>query len=66
MVSGGLFNRADGLWQEIDADLFAATALEAVQAASNDNQIEPEEKTITRRKKRRRKMVKDLPVQVTS
>ncbi len=66
MVSGGLFNRAEGLWQEIDADLFAATALEAVQVASNDNQIEPEERTINRRKKRRRKMVKDLPVQVTS
>ena len=66
MVSGGLFNRADGLWQEIDADLFAATALEAVQAASNDNQIEPEERTINRRKKRRRKMLKDPPVQVTS
>ena len=66
MVSGGLFNRAEGLWQEIDADLFAATALEAVQVTSNDNQIEPEEKTINRRKKRRRKVVKDLPVQVTS
>ena len=66
MVSGGLFNRAEGLWQEIDADLFAATALEAVQVASNDDQIEPEERTINRRKKRRRKMVKDLPVQVTS
>ena len=66
MVSGGLFNRAEGLWQEIEADLFAATALEAVQAASSDTQIEPEERTINRRRKKRRKMVKDLPVQVTS
>lgn len=35
MVSGGLFNRAEGLWEEIGADLFAATAHEALQAASN-------------------------------
>lgn len=66
MVSGGLFNRAEGLWQEIDADLFAATAVEAVQIASQDSQIEPyEQREANRRKKRRRKMVKDLPVQVT-
>ena len=36
MVSGGLFNRAEGLWQEIGADLFAANALEAIQAASSE------------------------------
>jgi len=65
MVSGGLFNRAEGLWQEIDADLFAATALEAIQVASRDNQAEPEERTINRRKRRRRKTVKGLTVQVT-
>ncbi|MHC4720661.1 MAG: cobalamin B12-binding domain-containing protein, partial [Planctomycetota bacterium] len=34
MVSGGLFNRAEGLWQEIGADLFAPTALEALRVAS--------------------------------
>ena len=26
MVSGGVFNRADGLWKEVNADLFARTA----------------------------------------
>ena len=65
MVSGGLFNRAEGLWQEIGADLFAATALEALQAASKDTQIEPELTTMNRRRnKRRRKMVKKIQVQI--
>jgi methanogenic corrinoid protein MtbC1 len=61
MVSGGLFNRAEGLWQEIGADLFAATALEAIQIASKDTPIEPE---ISRRRKRQQKMVKKIQVQV--
>lgn len=53
MVSGGLFNRAEGLWQEIGADLFAATALEAIQIASKDTPIESEERMINQRKRRR-------------
>ena len=65
MVSGGLFNRAEGLWQEVGADLFAATALEAIQVASKDNQIEPEARTINRRKKKRQKTTADLPMQIT-
>jgi hypothetical protein len=64
MVSGGLFNRAEGLWQEIGADLFAVTALEAIQLASKDTPIEPEARTINRRKKRGQKMVKKIQVQV--
>ncbi len=56
MVSGGLFNRAEGLWQEIGADLFAATTLEAIQMASQDGPIEPQERTINRRKKKRQKV----------
>jgi len=52
MVSGGLFNRAEGLWEEIGVDLFAANALEALQQASNENAVRPcEEKTCQRRKK---------------
>jgi len=54
MVSGGLFNRAEGLWEEIGADAFAATALEAVQIASSHDEIPRcERRTINRRKKRR-------------
>ena len=60
MLSGGLFNRAEGLWQEMGADLFAATALEAIQAASSDKQVEPEPKIINRRKKRQQIMAENL------
>ena len=35
MVSGGVFNRADGLWKEVNADLFARTAHEAIPTAEN-------------------------------
>jgi len=57
MVSGGLFNRAEGLWEEIGADAFAATALEAVQIASTSDEIPRcERRTINRRKKRRQLM----------
>lgn len=54
MVSGGLFNRAEGLWEEIGADAYAATALEAVQIAADDSRlVRYERRTINRRKKRR-------------
>ena len=65
MVSGGLFNRAEELWQEIGADLFAATALEALQVASKNRQIEPDARTINRRKKRRQEMAKKARAQIT-
>lgn len=53
MLSGGLFNRAEGLWQEMNADLFAPTAVEAIQVACGDLAVEPEEtKTIKRRYKK--------------
>jgi methanogenic corrinoid protein MtbC1 len=54
MVSGGLFNRAEGLWEEIGADAFAATALEAIEVAAHDSQMSPHDRrTINRRKKKR-------------
>jgi len=62
MVSGGLFNRAEGLWQEIGADFFAATALEALQVASKDSQLEPNARTINRRGKNRLKKPRQLQV----
>ena len=33
MVSGGVFNRADGLWREVNADIMARTAQQALQLA---------------------------------
>jgi methanogenic corrinoid protein MtbC1 len=33
MISGGVFNRAEGLWKEVHADLFASNAAEAIPLA---------------------------------
>jgi len=54
LVSGGLFNRAEGLWQEMEADLYAENAIEALEVASSDAPVSHgEQRTINRRKKRR-------------
>jgi methanogenic corrinoid protein MtbC1 len=53
MASGGLFNRAEGLWQEIGADAFAATAEEALEVAAGAVPFEPIARTINRRKRKR-------------
>lgn len=55
MVSGGVFNRADGLWKEVNADLFARTAHEAIPIAEA---AKPRTPTVTppgAPKKRRRR-----------
>jgi methanogenic corrinoid protein MtbC1 len=66
MVSGGVFNRAEGLWEEVGADLFADTAVKALQVASGDSPVEPEPRTVNRRrKKRQKKITNNLPVQIT-
>ncbi|MBN2136320.1 MAG: cobalamin-dependent protein [Sedimentisphaerales bacterium] len=58
MVSGGLFNRAEGLWEEMEADMYAATASEALQIASNYEELPRcERRTINKRKKRRRALL---------
>jgi len=41
MLSGGIFNRAEGLWEEIGADLFAPTAAEALKVALTERRAEP-------------------------
>jgi len=64
MLSGGVFNRAEGLWEEIGADLFAPTAFEALQVASNDTPAEHyERRTLKRRKKRRQKTTQEIAAQ---
>ncbi len=55
MVSGGIFNRAEGLWEEIGADLFAANAFEAVQIASSEQPVQ-QVRMINKRKRRLRKI----------
>ena len=63
LVSGGLFNRADGLWQEMEADLYAENAIEALQVASSDTPASHgEQRTINRRKKRRKVVPEQIAV----
>jgi methanogenic corrinoid protein MtbC1 len=53
VVSGGLFNRAEGLWEEIGADGFAPTAAEVLQVASDEAQVTNlDRRTVNRRKRR--------------
>ncbi len=55
MVSGGVYNRASGLWKEINADLFAETAMEAIPIAEEAKPREPVVKIPGAPKKRRRR-----------
>jgi len=55
MVSGGVFNRAAGLWREVKADLFAETAGEALELAAESEPRESEIKSPGAPKKRRRR-----------
>jgi len=65
MVSGGLFNRAEGLWQEMEADLYAETAIEALHVAIDDSFLQQgEQRTINRRKKRQKVVHEEVPVEV--
>ena len=49
MLSGGVFDRAQGLWEEIGADLYAQNAADAVKVASMKEPPIPQ-RTINRRK----------------
>lgn len=52
MLSGGVFSRAEGLWEEIGADVYAETAAEAVQiAGTNDRQAPAPVRTIKKRQR---------------
>ncbi|MFA6175931.1 MAG: cobalamin-dependent protein [Phycisphaerae bacterium] len=53
MLSGGVFGRAEGLWEEIGADLFAENAVDAVKVAGDVNQTQcTPVRTINQRKRR--------------
>ena len=65
LVSGGLFNRAEGLWQEMEADLYAATPVEALDLAASDAPAVPaEQRTINRRRRRKPVVREEAPVAV--
>ncbi len=64
MISGGVFNRADGLWKEVNADLFAEGAGEAVAVAAEATPREPQVRAPGAPKKRRRRRRPPLLAQV--
>ena len=57
MVSGGVYNRADGLWTELNVDLFAPTVHEAIKIANEAEPRKPEVRTpgVPRKRRRRRR-----------
>jgi methanogenic corrinoid protein MtbC1 len=57
MVSGGVFNRADGLWKEVNADLMVRSAHEALPVAETAPPRTPSLRTggVTRKRRRRRR-----------
>ncbi|MGB0714571.1 MAG: cobalamin B12-binding domain-containing protein, partial [Phycisphaerae bacterium] len=55
MVSGGVFGRADGLWKEVSADLFAKTAMDAIPLAETAEPRKPTVRPLGAPKKRRRR-----------
>ncbi len=63
MIAGGVFNRADGLWEEVNADLFAATAVEALSVAAQARPRKPEIRIPGAPKKRRRRRRSPILVQ---
>ena len=60
MLSGGVFNRAEGLWEEIGADLFAATARDALKIALTDRKAKPSSKRRSRRSRLREEHVEEI------
>jgi methanogenic corrinoid protein MtbC1 len=55
LLSGGVFNRADALWKEVHADLFAKTAKQAIPIAEKAQPRKPEPPRTGAPKKRRRR-----------
>jgi len=64
MLSGGVFNRAEGLWEEIGADLFAESALKAVHTLENENNLKQPVNQINRSSRKRRKTANNLSVEL--
>ena len=63
MISGGVFNRAEGLWKEVNADLFAEDAGKALQIAAKAEPRKPVARVPGAPKKRRRRRKPPLLVE---
>ena len=66
LVSGGVFNRAPDLWKEINADLFAESAQEALTVADEALPRVPEVRIPGAPKKRRRRRKSPLLMEATA
>lgn len=64
MVSGGVFGRAEGLWEEIGADLYAETPVQALGEAWKDKSESAEEPCRQGRRKKRQMSAERISVQV--
>lgn len=58
MLCGGIFGRAEGLWEEIGADMYAPTPAKAVEAASAESVSSEPVRTINKRKRKYQQLVK--------
>jgi methanogenic corrinoid protein MtbC1 len=58
MLCGGVFGRAEGLWEEIGADTYADTPAAAVEAAASEKPIVEPVRTINRRKRKYQQLIK--------
>jgi MerR family transcriptional regulator, light-induced transcriptional regulator len=54
MVTGGIFNRVEGLWEELQADLYAADPVQVIETACESNQKMHAAQDPTSPKRRRR------------
>ena len=69
IVSGGVFNRAEGLWTEVNADLYAATAHEAIVVAESAKPrpaVVPVSGVKKKRRRRRRSSILAVATENTS
>lgn len=60
MLSGGVFSRAEGLWEEIGADLYAETASEAVTIAQASPETLPTPTRMIKQRIRSQQPVEDI------
>lgn len=61
IVSGGVFNRADGLWKEVNADLFARNAADLLRLAGTVSPRTATDRPTSTVKKRRRRRRAEAP-----
>lgn len=56
IVSGGVYNRADGLWQEVGADVFAESAADVLRIANElpPRRAQPSPPGLAKKRRRRR------------